>query len=1492
MKDYVKILFAWILAVALLMSNVYTIAATEPTDVSVGYNGYTHAEDHIVGAWGDACADSTPCTSADGTPIYWSDLVPAGCPFEESEYEGIVFTGKYANYTNADTWYPSWAEDGHLYSQWTDGSINGIGIMSIDNNSGNESRYGIADARTGQARIEGDDPMNLKVVNLGSLPQSGVPTITGRYPCANLVYNGTWYNGSYLLTYNNQSADEGCDIWNWPQVEGFVGLRTATMQNWEEGSTITKADYPWNRYITAWDEEANFDENGNQIWVTEDRDGTTPLFGEYHDVTGEIRFGAPHFVDFGQNMEYAPVVDGEKKAYLVGHGSTQYGAFNSWVQGDAIYLARVTPDPETINDIDAWEFYAGRDTDGNEVWSSDFAECEPIAQWDSHMGNVAVTYNAPLDKYFMTYSRGITQTRYDSAILEADSITGPYKMIHYLENFGPVTYFTNIPSKFISEDGLTMWLCSSGNFYNKASGYPEHSHYSMMFREFKLVKDGDDTPVQEAAPVYYADTENPESIIPYGVSNIALNATATASTTYSGYKTTAMNDGNLGGYGATSPLEAKSAYEWASKGQGVGAWAKLEWTSGQTIGAVRLFDRPNTKDHILMGTLEFSDGTKVSVESLPDDGHTGRAINLETPLKNITWVKYTVDAVGVSENIGLSEFEVYNGALSIGTENPQSAVPGDATNIALSAAATASTTYNGYQATAMNDGNLGGYGATSPLVAKTAYEWASKGQGVGAWAKLEWTSGQTISAVRLFDRPNTKDHILMGTLEFSDGTKVSVGSLPDNGHTGRAINLETPLENITWVKYTVDGVRVTTNIGLSEFEVYDKPLYIEDLHFDPNEENLALNADVTTSPTMVGYPDNVGINDGVADGWPRNTAYEWRSNGDTEGAWVELSWDEAQTVSTVQIYQNQKRGERIAKARLVFNGDYANTIPVNFDINSIEAVAHFEKKSNVKSIRLIVDAVQSGDANVNITEICVYEDFNFNSIPSDGVLESEFAVLQGTQLVADERASLGYTALMQDAESRITFTAAEDWESFSIVYIAKTDAVCNLLIDGVETAVTLPKTGTLGFAAYPVVTPVKKGQSIVITTPKAAGPVTVDCLKEGHTVIEDSEITAETNLALGKPVAGSSNNVVGSLVYNCAYLVDGSQGSRTQFWQPKESLGGWAKIDLGDCYKLSKFIFKLPSVWPEPRDLEMEILVSADDENYATAVEKNLYVFHPADNSNIVEVVLPEDANVYGRYIKLVLGASKYWTVDNPEKTFSLNGQLSEVEVYGEELDAVTDITLSAESLALKAGQKATVTADIDPATAIGRELSWSSDDISVATVDSYGSITAIKAGTCTVTVKTKQGVSAELTLTVLENNIESMERFDCKRVPIGTHINNIVLPTMVEVTLDGSKTELYVAEWICEDYNSTKAGTYTFYAGPVLLDGITNTSGLKAELQVEVYSDVYGDINGDGGVTIADVLTLIKALLNDTSLENGDMNDDGKVSLIDVLRVMKLIIK
>ena len=87
-----------------------------------------------------------------------------------------------------------------------------------------------------------------------------------------------------------------------------------------------------------------------------------------------------------------------------------------------------------------------------------------------------------------------TCERMDSYILEADAITGPYRMVTYMRDFGQQGYFLNIPSKFISKDGKTIWLCYSANFGIAAFGSvkiyedPPGSHYGLVFQEVKLLK--------------------------------------------------------------------------------------------------------------------------------------------------------------------------------------------------------------------------------------------------------------------------------------------------------------------------------------------------------------------------------------------------------------------------------------------------------------------------------------------------------------------------------------------------------------------------------------------------------------------------------------------------------------------------------------------------------------------------------------------------------------------------------------------------------------------------------------------------------------------------------------------------------------------------------------------------------------------------------------------------------------------------------------------
>ena len=257
-------------------------------------------------------------------PWIWLSETPPDCPFIKSEiFAGIAFTGRHSDYKFADTWYPSWASDDKLYSPYTDGSCPRLdGSMESSNSGQGNGRF----ATTGQAVMEGNDPADLKVYSLGLCMASAEP-YTGRYPCGSLVHNGIWYYGTYCLDPAGR-VKYGNFLYNWPWLGPFVGFR------------ISK--------------------DLGRTWIECPRTPEKSLFGESGKWGYPVKIGSPHFVDFGKNMENSP--DG--KAYLVAHGADKNDpkprfANASWITGDQIYLLRVLPTPETINDSTQYEFFGG-----------------------------------------------------------------------------------------------------------------------------------------------------------------------------------------------------------------------------------------------------------------------------------------------------------------------------------------------------------------------------------------------------------------------------------------------------------------------------------------------------------------------------------------------------------------------------------------------------------------------------------------------------------------------------------------------------------------------------------------------------------------------------------------------------------------------------------------------------------------------------------------------------------------------------------------------------------------------------------------------------------------------------------------------------------------------------------------------------------------------------------------------------------------------------
>lgn len=513
----------------------------------------------------------------------WPNQTPGECPFEQSfQFSGLYFTGINSDYYCGDTFYPTWAANGNLYSPFTDGITDGIHAGSWHPKE-----------TTGNVVMKGDDPQHLSIKNTSRPQKAAAYPYGGRYPCGSLMHDGVWYFGTYCLGITPTTIEDGYSF-GWPILGPMPGFRIST-------------DY-------------------GKTWTDSPLTPEKPLFPEPAEFLGPVKIGAPHFVDYGKNMEHSP--DG--KAYMVCMGAElndpmpRYANL-SWVAADQVYLIRVTPSPEAINDINAYEFFAGHKGDGTALWTRDFNKIKPLLEWNNHMGCVTATYNAPLKKYFMCVTDGWrTRSNMDSYILESDQLTGPWKMVTYMQEFGTQGYFLNFPSKFISEDGKTMWLCYSGNYgaHRKLPRNPPHGRYGLSLYEVRLL--GEDKQQFMASKDWNKGQ------------NRAAKATITTSSN-------SPSDNLVNG--KVCQHDKNISDHWIDDSGNEESWIQLTWDEPQKLSGIKISDCSMRKDREKSGRLVFSNGHVIAFR-MPQPGSNFEGLNIRwSNKKTVTWIKVVFDRI-------------------------------------------------------------------------------------------------------------------------------------------------------------------------------------------------------------------------------------------------------------------------------------------------------------------------------------------------------------------------------------------------------------------------------------------------------------------------------------------------------------------------------------------------------------------------------------------------------------------------------------------------------------------------------------------------------------------------------------------------------------------------------------------------------------------------------------------------------------------------------
>lgn len=166
-------------------------------------------------------------------------------------------------------------------------------------------------------------------------------------------------------------------------------------------------------------------------------------------------FGCPAFVNFGKN--YAGARD--DFVYVV---STD--APTAYERADRLVLARVPK--KKIRERSAYEFFAGREAQGDTAWSRDIAQRAAIFENRGACYRSHITYHAASKRYLLTTIGRGTDTRYAGGfgVFDAPEPWGPWTTVFFTDTWdvGPGES-NHFPAKWLDADGRGGWLLFSGD---------------------------------------------------------------------------------------------------------------------------------------------------------------------------------------------------------------------------------------------------------------------------------------------------------------------------------------------------------------------------------------------------------------------------------------------------------------------------------------------------------------------------------------------------------------------------------------------------------------------------------------------------------------------------------------------------------------------------------------------------------------------------------------------------------------------------------------------------------------------------------------------------------------------------------------------------------------------------------------------------------------------------------------------------------------------
>jgi len=331
---------------------------------------------------------------------------------------GVTWDQHRFHKADGDTWQMTWAADGNLYAAVGDSQYSPLNfwrIVTKDSTKPNKSAVLLVDNTPFDCAVYCKD-----VTHAQSDPKIRVSI----KPAGLLSVNGTLYLSVETMNYGDNPAFN----------------RQHNLNGW----IVTSTDFG-----KTWNREA------------------TPM------TFFKGRLASAEFLEFGK--DYAGARDDYVYAYFTSADNGQ----SYWDNGDCLLLGRVPKGK--ILQRDVWEFYKGLAREGQPLWTKDEGEAAPVFRYPRMTSEDHVSYNSGIRRYILAnygfHDENLNprpnhqlpdyQSNCPSqlTLFEAPEPWGPWSLFYRDDAAGHCgTYSASFPTAFMSADGKTMWMVSSGTF--------------------------------------------------------------------------------------------------------------------------------------------------------------------------------------------------------------------------------------------------------------------------------------------------------------------------------------------------------------------------------------------------------------------------------------------------------------------------------------------------------------------------------------------------------------------------------------------------------------------------------------------------------------------------------------------------------------------------------------------------------------------------------------------------------------------------------------------------------------------------------------------------------------------------------------------------------------------------------------------------------------------------------------------------------------------